>query len=269
MVRYSRLVLFPAYDNSAGWKKDENGALAIDDKGNPIYVQADGREMSVVHDTVTRLGNEAKQHRERAETAERELKKYEGISDPDKAREALDTVSKLDQKQLIDAGKVDEVKQQITQQYESRLSDVQKSLDEANNRYNRTMLDSAFKGSEFLRDNVAVPADLIQAALQNRYKVDGDKIIPLDSSGNPLQSSKRIGETADFDESLAMFIEARPDRDVLLKAPEARGSGNNGGGGNRGGGRIVKRADFDAMTDPHQKADIAQKVGSGEMKLVD
>jgi hypothetical protein len=265
----SRIALIAAYDSgSPGWKKDGD-SLVLDGSGNPIYIDASGREMSVVHDTITRLGNEARDHRTRAEAAEGKLKTFEGIDDPAKAKAALDTVSRLDQKQLIDAGKVDEVKQQITQQYETRLSEVQKSLDTANDRYNRTLLDGAFKSSEFIKDNLAVPADLIQAAFRDRFKVDGDNIVPLDNNGNPLQSPKRIGETAGFEEALSLWIEQRPDRDVLLKAPEARGSGNNGGGGNRGQGRIIKRADFDAMTDPAQKADLAAKMGSGEVKIVD
>lgn len=268
LLASTSLALIAAYETGTpGWKKDGD-SLVLDAAGNPQWVQADGREMSVDQTTISRLNGEAKAHRERAEAAEASLKAFEGISDPAAARAALETVSKLDQKQLIDAGKVDEVKQQITQQYETKLTDVQKQLDTANERYSNTMLDSAFKTSTFLQDNVAVPADLIQAALKGRFKVDGDRVVPLDSSGNPLPSSKRIGETADFDEALASFIESRPDRDLLLKAPDQRGSGNNGGGGNRGTGRLVKRSDFDAMA-PAQQAELAQKMGAGEVKIVD
>lgn len=264
----SCLTLMRAYDTGgAGWKM-ENDAVVLDGSGNPVYVDASGREMSVEHGTIARLNGEAKGHRERAEAAETKLKSFEGITDPAAALKALETVGKLDAKSLIDAGKVDEVKAEITKTYEQRLADVQKTADTYKGQIDNMLVDGAFKGSEFLRDNIAVPADLIQAAFANRFKPENGKLVPYGADGQPVYSPKRVGEIADFDEALALFIEGRSDRDVLLKAPDARGSGNNGGGGNRGGGRIVKRADFDQMQ-PAQQAELAGKMGSGEIKIVD
>ena len=50
------------YDNNTGWKMDGD-KLALDSDGNPIFVGADGREMSVKGDTITGLQGEAKRHR--------------------------------------------------------------------------------------------------------------------------------------------------------------------------------------------------------------
>lgn len=262
------LALTAAYDNTAGWKKGEDGALVLDDSGNPIYVSADGRELSVEHGTIGRLNNESKGHRERAEAAERELKKFEGIDDPAKAREAMQTVKDLKDGDLINKGKLDEVKAEITRQYEGQLSEKDQTINGLSGKVNNMLLDGAFKSSEFIRDNIAVPADFVQAAFKDRFKIEDDKLVPYGSDGQPLYSKKRAGETADFEEALTQFVESHPQRDMILKAPDARGTGNTGGGGNRSGGRIVKRSDFDAMP-PHQQQEVAAKAGTGEMQIVD
>lgn len=272
-MKYSRnlfastaMTLSAAFDNSAGWKMDGD-KIAVDGSGNPIYVDGTGREMSVEHGTIARLNNEAKGHREAKEAAEAKLVAYKDI-DPVKAREALETVGKLSNKELIEAGKVDEVKREITQQYEGRLSEAQKAQDTLQQRINGMTVETAFKGSDFIRDNIAMPADFFQAAFKERFKVEDGKMVPIGSDGNPLYSKKRVGEIADFDEALSMFVENHPQKDMILKAPDARGSGNNGAGGNRGGGRIIKRSDFDAASGS-DKAAYAAAMAKGEVQIVD
>src|SRR5690349_21486790 len=94
-------------------KLDDKNQVVVQD-GKPVYVADDGKE--VVFDypatlaTISRLNGEAKGHRERAEAAEAKAKIFEGIEDPVKAREALETVKNLDSKKLFDAGKVEEIK---------------------------------------------------------------------------------------------------------------------------------------------------------------
>jgi len=53
-----------------GWKKDADGHLELKD-GNPIYLDANDKEMTVEHGTIARINGEAKSHRERAEAAEK------------------------------------------------------------------------------------------------------------------------------------------------------------------------------------------------------
>lgn len=268
MLASTALALVAAYENKSGWKMDGDH-IAVDSDGNPIYLTEAGAEMSVQHGTIGRLNNESKGHRERAEAAEAKLAKYDGLDDPEAARNALQTVKDLKDGDLINKGKVDEVKAEITRTYETKLTDLQKSLDDQK-RANTTMrLETAFKSSDFLRDNLAVPIDMVQATFASRFKDEDGKLVPYGQDGQPVYSKKRAGEVADFEEAMGIFVETHPQRDLIVKAPDARGSGNNGGGGNRGSGRFVKRADFDAMTDPTAKADIAMKMGTGEVTIVD
>lgn len=257
-----------AFDNSPGWKTNEDGGIELDSGGNPIYVDASGREMSVEHNTISRLNGEAKTHREAKEAAEAELKKFEGISDPQAAIAALETVSKLDQKDLIEAGKVEEVKAQITQQYEGKLAEERAAREALTGKLDDMTLSAAFTQSEFVQDRIAVPAEMFQATFKNNFKVEDGKIVPYGQDGNVLYSKTRVGEVAKVDEAFELLVENSPYKDMILKAPDVGGTGGSGGGGNRGQGRVIKRADFDQM-DATKQAEVAAAAGKGEITLTD
>lgn len=254
-----------AYDNTA-WKLDENGALVLKD-GNPVYVDSSGQERTVGIDTIGRLNKEAKDHREAKEEALAKLKAFEGL-DAAKARAALDTVSKLDQKQLIDAGKVDEVKNQITQQFQGQLSEKDTELQKMKTDFDNLIVSNIFANSEFLRNNLNVPRDMFEATFKNNFKVEDGQVAVYGSDGNRLFSKERTGEYATAEEGLQILTENHPQRDRILKANVGSGTGNSGAGGGSGGGRTIKRTDLAGMT-PAKAAEISAKVRSGEIKLTD
>ena len=108
-------------------KLDANGNVVVSD-GKPVFIADDGKEIAFdvvgTQATISRLNGEAKSHRERAEAAEKSLKSFEGIADPVAAIKALDTVSNLDAKKLIDAGEVEKVKGEITKAFEAKLTEA-------------------------------------------------------------------------------------------------------------------------------------------------
>ncbi|MDO9929636.1 hypothetical protein Q7432_11575, partial [Glaesserella parasuis] len=91
-------------------KLDENGNVVVVD-GKPVYIHDDGKEIPFdalqAMQKISSLNAENKQHREAKEKAEAELKKFDGIEDVAKAKEALKTVENLDAKKLIDAGEAE------------------------------------------------------------------------------------------------------------------------------------------------------------------
>lgn len=271
MKKFSLLSLLltsaAAFDNGAqGWKKDDNGNLVLKD-GNPVYLDNSGRELVVEQGTITRLNNEAREHRQAKEDAEKKLKAF-GDLDPTEAKKAIETVGKLDAKQLIEAGKVDEVKQQITQQFTEQLKEKDTAVNTLQNQINNMLIDGIFSNSDFVRNNIAVPQDMFQASFRNNFKVEDGKVVAVGKDGNRLYSKTRAGEYADAEEALQLLVESHPQKDVILKANTGSGSGNQGGGGNRGTGRNIKRAEFEKMT-PVQQAEISSKVRSGEMSLTE
>jgi hypothetical protein len=255
-----------AYDNSAGWKLDADGKIEMKD-GNPVYVDTSGREMTIRYDTIATVNAESKANREAREAAEKKLKDFEGL-DPKIARDAVETIKKIDAKTLIDAGKVDEVKAQIQGEYQKTIGEKDKALETLQARIDNMQVNSIFSQSDFVRDAVAVPRDMFEATFRSNFKVEAGKIVAYDRSGNVLMSKQNIGEIASPDEALKLLVEMHPQKDVILRADVGSGSGSDGSGSHRGTGRVIKRAEFDALA-PAKKAEVASKVSAGEMKLVD
>lgn len=248
------------------WKLDENGNIVMKD-GNPVYVNTNGDEQSVAVDTISRLNNEAKTHREAKEAALEKLKAFEGL-DAVKAREALETVSKLDANKLIDAGKVDEVKSQITAQLQGQIDEKSKALTELQTKYDNMIVNNLFANSEFIRNNVAVPRDMFEAKFRNNFKVENGQVVVYGNDGNRLYSKERAGEYATPEEGLRILAEAHPNRDTILRANTGSGTGSNGAAGASGGSRYMKRSDFEKLS-PSQQLEYAQKMRNGEITLTD
>lgn len=261
--------LFPiAFD----WKMDGD-KLAVDGDGNPIWVNTGGGEQSVKGDTISNLNAEAKSHRTAKEAAEANLAKYKDGSgkliDPEAAVKAIETVSKIDAKKLIDAGEVDKVRDAIKAEFTAQLSEKDNALNAANNTINSMRIDGVFKGSEFLANELAVPRDMVEAYFKDRFKITEDgKIEAYDASGNRLLSKKNVGEPATGDEALRLMVDMHPQKDFILKAAPAGGSGNTGGAGSRGNASKITRAEFEAM-DPIAQAQTAAKAQKNEIAIVD
>lgn len=255
-----------AYDNSTNWKLDEDGNMELKD-GNPIYIDGSGREMVVKGDTISNLNAEARSHRKAKEDAEAKLKVFDGL-DADEAHEAIKKLQDVDFSKLVDAGKIDEVKAEITSQFQGEMQTKDESIASLQQQLDQSKINDVFKGSKFVRDNIAVPQDMFEATFRGNFKVKDGKVEAYDSSGNRLNSKENLGEFAGPEEALQLLVDAHPQKDTILKADTGNGTGSNGGGSNRPGGRVIKRADFAKLT-PAKQAEISQKATSGEMKIVD
>ena len=179
---------------------------------------------------------------------------------------------KLDERRLLvathNAGKLDEVRREVTQQLETRIQTAERERNEALQQRDNTLLDSAFNASEFARERLAVPVEMVRATFGSRFKVEDGKIVAYDANGSVVYSDKNLGEPATFDEALEKTINGYKYKDTILKAPEAGGTGGGGGGGARGKGRTLSRADFEALT-PVQQAEFAGKMQTGEASIAD
>lgn len=248
------------------WKLDENNNIVLKD-GDPVYVDSDGNEKTVAVDTIARLNKEAKTHREAKEEALNKLKAFEGI-DAQAARAALETVSKLDANKLVETGEVDKLKAQITEQFQTQLTEKDNALNELKSKYENMIVDNTFANSDFIRNNVAVPVDMFEAKFRNNFKVENGEVVAYGYDGSRLMSKTRAGEYANAEEAMQILAESHPHKDVILKANPANGSGAGTGGGAIGGGRYMKRTDFEQLP-PARQAEIAAKMRKGEIQLTD
>lgn len=255
-----------AFDNEPGWKLDADGKIELKD-GNPIYVDSAGGEMTVGKDTISKLNGEAKAHREAKEEALEKLKKFEGL-DPEKVRDAMEKLSKIDQKKLIDSGEVDKVKDEIKGQFTEQLGEKDKEIETLRGQVDSMSIDKVFDGSEFVRNDIALSPDIFRNTFAKNFKVEEGKVTAYDNHGNRLMSKERAGEYATPEEALRILVNSRADKDSILKADAGSGSGGSQSGGMRGGQRTVKRSDMEKMT-PAQQAEIAGKAGRGEINIVD
>lgn len=209
-------------------KLDENGKPVMID-GKPVYVKEDGTEVAVDvgsnMDTIARLNNEAKNHRVAKETAEANLAKFAGIADPVAALAALDTMSKLDQKKLIDAGEVDRVRTEISQGFQTKLTAAEERAAKAEKHLNSELIGGAFSRSKFIGDKMAIPADLVQARFGDAFAIEDGKVVAKDKDGNKLYSRSNPAELASFDESLEILVGGYAHKDHILKGAGASGSG--------------------------------------------
>lgn len=212
-------------------KLDENGHVVVVD-GKPVYTHDDGKDVPFdavqAVGKISQLNGEAKKHRETAEAATAQLKSFEGL-DAAASRDALDKLSKLDQKKLIDAGEVDKVRNEVSKVYEERLLAESKLRIAAETNLTNEMIGGNFARSKFMADKLETPSDLVQARFGSNFSIKDGKIVAKDASGNEIYSKTRVGELADFDEALEILVENYPHKDRILKGSGASGSGSQGG----------------------------------------
>lgn len=249
------------------WKVDDKNALVLTD-GNPVWIADDGKELTVQGNTIQRLNNEAKTHREAKEAAETRLAAFKDIPDPVAAKKALDTLKDVDLSKMVGMNKLDEAKQEINRQWGEKYGAVEKERDTLRSQLDNMVLSSTFSGSKFMQERVAIPAEMMVATFGRHFKIEENKVVPYDHAGAKLLSKKRMGEYADFDEALEMFVDGYPHKDAVLKAPNSSGTGNNGNGGVRPGSKVMRRSDFNALG-PMDQAAAAGKMRTGELTIVD
>ncbi|KMN20293.1 DUF6651 domain-containing protein [Pseudomonas weihenstephanensis] len=237
-------------------KLDDQGHAVLQD-GKPVYVHDDGKEVAFdavsTVATITRLNTEAKTNRVAKEAAETALKAFEGIEDGAAARKALDIVSKLDQKKLVDAGEIDTVRNEISKAFQAQLDEVGTKAATFEKQLYEEKIGGAFSRSKYIGDKLAIPADLVQSRFGSAFKIEDGKTVAYDNHGNKIFSRARPGEIADFDEAIETLVEQYPHRDHILKGTGASGSGASNNGGNGGqGNKSISRSQFDAL-DPAGK----------------
>lgn len=239
-------------------KLDDQGHVVVQD-GKPVYVHDDGKEVAfdVMATTanISRLNGEAKTHRERAEAAEKTLKSFEGITDPAAALKAIETVSNLDNKKLIDAGEVERVKLEISKGFEAKLTEAQSRSAELESKLYQEVIGGSFARSKVIAEKLAIPSDLVQARFGGAFKFEDGKVVAYGADGNKIFSKARLGELADFDEALDHLIDTYPHKDSILKGTGAAGGGAGGGGtGGVPGTNTMKRDVFLAKAPAEQAA---------------
>ena len=259
---------------------DDNGNVVVRN-GRPVYVHDDGKEIEFdaagTAATIARLNKEAQTHREGKEAAEgtartlgEQLKSFEGI-DPEGVRKSLGRLKDIDDGRLIDSGKLDEVRGTVAKDYEGRLSAAAQTYQQKEDGHLSTLaamkaenekligtlhnevIGGSFARSGFIKDKLTLPVDIAQATFGKHFKMEDGQVVATDGTGNRIYSRARPGEFADFDEALGTLVENYPNRDHIMRASGASGSGASASVGSNGGAsKGMTRAQFDQLAPMEQ-----------------
>ncbi len=232
---------------------DANGNAVLEN-GMPVYVYDDGTkkpfDASKAVTTISRLNGEAKGHRERAEAAEALAKKFEGLEDPEAARQAVETVKSLDGKTKAE---IDKVRKELAATYGPQIEAAKTEAANAKAALHKAVVGGAIAQSKFLEKTVWT-ADVAEAMYGKDISVDEKgRFVGKDASGAVVYSRTNHGEPADVDEFLQIRVESHPRKDSILKADQKGGSGAQPGAGGAGGTKQMTVSAFDALS-PKDKA---------------
>lgn len=187
------------------WKVDESGNLVVVN-GNPVWVE-NGEEKAINYsETLSKLNNVTSESIGRRQ----EIKAL---------NEQIETLKA--QKPNND---------QMTDQFKQQLADKDAEIAALKSQFNESKLSEAFSNSAFIKENIAVPVDMIRATFGNRFAVEDGQIVAKDQNGNIIYSPTNYGQPASFDEAISSLVGQYAHKDSILKA-----SGNQGGGTNNGG----------------------------------
>lgn len=241
-------------------KLGADGAVVLSD-GKPLFVDEEkGTEIALdaneVFNKYHTLGEENKQWRLKYKETETALKQFEGF-DLETVKANLDAVEKLKQVDMAKAGEIDKLKAEFqaladkrlnetTQSYENKVKALAEKAQNLESRLTKNTIRNHFLNSAFIKDNVAVPPDMIEAAFGHRFKVtEDDKVIALGEDGSPMLSEKKLTEIADFEEALELMVKKYPHKEAILKNKQ-----NPGGGMNSGGRGIANTPEGQKLADP-------------------
>lgn len=252
-------------------KLDENGNVVVED-GKPVYVHDDGKEVafdaSYTLGTITRLNKEAQTNREEAKQFKEKLALF-GDLDPEKAKNALSLVSKLDQKQLVDANGLKEYEEKIKAElgqsfkdaYEPQIKAANERAELAEKNFYDKVIVEGFTTSQFVKEKMSVPAEMVLSTFKGNFKIEEGKPVAYDSNGQKIYSRTDPSKLADFNEALETLVSGCSFKDQILKGNQSQGGGYSGGQQNKAGQKSMPREQFEKLT-PSEKSGFIRDKGT-------
>jgi hypothetical protein len=257
--------------------------LKVDDKGNvvldnglPVWVADDGKEIAYnVPELVNKLSavnSESAGRRKEIDELTAKLKVFDGI-DPEKYKALEAKAADLESGKLIESGKLEEVRQQISQGYAAKIADLEKAraadvekstqaLQAKDAAIRSLLVKSAFDASGYLREKTVLPPDLAYQSFGKHFEVkeeNGELKVVATIEGQPIFSRANPGTPATPEEAIEAIIESYPMRDRIMKTTQ--GGANTPPSGVPGGGGAPKSL-ADCKTEDEKVAYLKSKAGA-------
>ena len=226
-------------------KTNEDGVVELKDE-KPVYVDQDGKEVALdapkLWGDLKAANNESAQRRVKIDELEAEkqeiITKFAGIEDPVKAKEALETIKNLSDKQMIEAGEVERLKQGIKDGYELQIKQAKEAYDKSiqdkdkvisvkDRQIRDQLVRGSFEGSSFLRDKTVLTPDFAYSYFGSHFAIE-EKEGKLRTvgmyDGKPIMSLAYPGEIASPEEAIEFLVDRYPQKDRIIKV-EGSGGG--------------------------------------------
>lgn len=241
---------------------DDDGHVVVRN-GMPVYVNDDNKEIEVdvprLFSKITDLNGENKTHREKNEELTQKISVFDGVEDLAEYRktadDAITKVKNFSDKDLVEAGKVEEIRSAMTEAHKKEIDKISMSYSKKEESYQETissqeakirklMIGSSFKSSNYFVGDESVtllPPDAAEALFGDHFKINESEDGSLSVIGYYDRNGKEMiygtaspGDPASFDEAIEALVERYPDKNRILRAGKP-GSSSTGGKGGRGG----------------------------------
>ncbi len=260
------------------WKKDDSGNIVVQD-GNPVWIYEDGEDKGKESPfnaasalaTIHNVTKESMARKVKIKELETLVEPFKGIENPVEYRQnadkALGVVANLKDGELVEAGKVEQIKRGVAESFETKLAETEKSFKSQLATQEETLqkdavtiksllIKGALATSKFLTKTVLTPR-LAVSEFGNRFvieDVNGEPTaIGTHANGEKIFSLQNPGSYANVDEALEIMVGTHPDKDALLKGTSGGGGASSSSGGG-GGSNTMSRKEWDNKNPTEQMA---------------
>ena|GEM_PF-2694238 len=215
------------------WKVDEESkSLAMDDKGNPIWLNDAGEEKSVDYSAMSKslsdANREAAQRKDKIKALEDQLKPYEGIEDfpafKIQAEKDRAIVAAMPEKEQAVEERIRLQVEAATKPLKDHVMQLQKDKAESDARLQRETIANAFTRSAFIADKIHSKARAaVTDIFAKQFSIDGEgKLVATGADGQII-----YGESgpAEFEEAIARLLDSHPSKEMFLAGKDSDGGG--------------------------------------------
>lgn len=235
--------------------KTKANLAVLDQAGNPIWIDEKGMETGQdvvrLRAQISDANQEAGKFRIKIKEQEEILAKFIDL-DPEAARQALITVASYKDKDLIEAGKVEQIKatavaevnkawetkyDKLETDYKTKLADHEGRIGSQDKTIRNLMVRGAFEGSQFIKESVAENyfPEVLYTMFGNQFEVkpgeDGaaPTVVAKGFNGEEIYSPANPRQIASPEEAIEVLVRSHPMSAKMLKGSLASGTGAIGG----------------------------------------
>lgn len=229
-----------------------------------LYIEKDGKfVLDADFEDVGGLKTALEKERSNRSTLEKtlaDIRKQLGDADPAKARDALKKLQELEDKQLIDQGKVEELLKARTERlvtdYDGKLKERDDALNAANKRLAELVIDNELRAVATAKKVRASAVEDFLERGRKVYRLKDGKAVPM--RGDDVIFGKKPNEPMGMDEWADSITTTAPH---LFEGSGGGGAANTGGGGGHSGPHTISAADARDRAKYTAAKDAATKAG--------